>query len=459
MNRTALIAALLLLTTTVVSAQEARKPIQLPDDVAAIVHDKFISMAEFREVLVRRFAKTEEGKKALNNLVEAQLVTREKEIRGIRISDDELKAYIAKVEKDVIRSTAGTRTLDEVLKEKETTRAQLMEASRDFLARQRMAQADTGITTDLSPQALGVWLEDLKKKRGVVVDGPGVPAGALALVGDRVVTKKEFGLELVKHLPPSRLEGALWDLAIAVSVERIMKERGVKIETPDIDRAVEDLKAEFKEDPRFRQTTFTFEQYVEAARHMTVAELRKDALFLAQVGLAKIVRAGLTVADIRKKWEENRDLYGERRVFIHLLIRADDRPSTPFGGASRSYRKAREIIDAVYNRYLRGTPFEKLVVEASEDRDKFKRPDRHIEVTRASPLPETWKKAVFSAPAGDVLGPIRSPFGYHLIKVIEIKPAPGFEAAREKVLRDLVREGRTTALLEIRQDPLIVLRY
>ena len=130
-----------------------------------------------------------------------------------------------------------------------------------------------------------------------------------------------------------------------------------------------------------------------------------------------------------------------------------------FGGQTRSYRKAREIIDAVYARYLRGTPFEKLVNEASEDRDRFKRPDRPIVVTRATPMPEAWKKAVFSAPVGDVIGPIRSAYGYHLVKLLEIEPAPAFEGVKARVLRDLVREGRTKELLTIRQDPKIILAY
>ncbi len=455
----ALAAALLLLTTTAALGQERRKPVRLPENVAGIVHGEFITIAEFRDVLVKRYARTEDGKKAVETLAEEELIRREKEIRGIHITDEEINRRIAKLERDVIKATAGTRTLDDVLEEKGSTRKQLAEVARDYLARQRMAAADTGIQGEINQQALGIWLEDLKEKRGVVLEGPGVPAGALARVGDRVITKKDLGAKLLEFLPKSKLESALWDLAISRAVQLKLKAAGILIEKADIDRAMDDLEEEFKADTRFKNTTFTFAQYVEAARGLTIPELRKDPLFLAQVGLARMIRAEITAEDVRKHWSENRDRYGERRTFIHLLIRADDRPSTPFGGKSRSYRKAREIIDAVYARYLRGTPFERLVMDASEDRDKFKRPDRPIRVTRASPLPESWKKAVFSAPIGDVIGPIRSPYGYHLVKLLEVEPAPTFEAVRARVLRDQVRDGRTKALLTIRQDPQIILRY
>lgn len=459
MRSYALAAAILLLTTAAALGQEPRKPIRLPENVAGIVHGEFITMDEFREVLVKRYARTEDGKKAIENLAEEELIRREKEIRGIHISDEEIQRRIAQLERDVRKATAGTQTLDQVLEKEGSTRKQLVEATRDYLARQKMAAADTGIQGEVKAQALGVWLEDLKKKRGMVLEGPGVPAGALARVGDRVITKKDLGAKLIEYLPESKLESALWDLAISRAVLQKLKASGIRIEEADIDQAMDDLKEEFKDDSRFKNTTFTFAQYVEAARKLTIAELREDALFLAQVGLAKTVRAEITADDVRKQWEENRDTYGERRTFIHLLIRADDRSSAPFGGQSRSYRKAREIIDAVYARYLRGTPFEKLVMEASEDRDKFKRPDRPIAVTRATPLPESWKKAVFAAPIGDVIGPIRSPYGYHLVKLLEVEPAPTYEAVKERVLRDLIRDGRTKALLTIRQDPQIILRY
>ena len=462
MRNYALAAALVLLTTTAALSQEPakrRKPIRLPDDVAGIVHDDFIKMAEFREVLVQRYARTEEGKKAVENLAEEELIRREEEIRGIHITEEEVKRYIAKVERDVVKATAGTQTLDQVLEKEGSTRKQLAETTRDYLARQKMASADTGIQGNVSSQAMGIWLEDLKKKRGVLIGGPGVPAGALARVGDKVITRKDLSAKLLEYLPRSKLESALWDLAISRAVEQKLEAAGIRIEESDIDQAVEDLREEFKADPRFKSTNFTFEQYVEAARSLTVAELRKDPLFLAQVGLGKTIRAKLTAEDIRLKWEENRDKYGERRTFIHLLIRADDRPSTPFGGRSRSYRNAREIIDAIYARFLRGTPFEKLVIEASEDRDKFKRPDRHIPVTRSSPMPESWKKAVFVAPIGDVIGPIRSPYGYHLVKLLEVEPAPSYEKVKPRVLRNLISDGKTRELLKIKQDPLIILRY
>jgi hypothetical protein len=43
--------------------------------------------------------------------------------------------------------------------------------------------------------------------------------------------------------------------------------------------------------------------------------------------------------------------------------------------------------------------------------------------------------------------------------VVEVRPELPFEAVRERVVRDIVREQRTRELLEVRQDKGILLRY
>ncbi len=113
------------------------------------------------------------------------------------------------------------------------------------------------------------------------------------------------------------------------------------------------------------------------------------------------------------------------------------------------------MIDALYRSYLKGKPFEKLVEESSEDRSTYLPPDRLITVNRETPMPEPLRDAVFAAPLSEVVGPIRTVYGYHLVKVVDLKPTPTYEEVQPRVVRDLVREKRRNALLRIRQDPSI----
>ncbi|MCU0727582.1 MAG: peptidyl-prolyl cis-trans isomerase [Planctomycetes bacterium] len=446
----------LLLVSTARAAPE--KP-RLPDGVAAIVRGTVITMNEFEAALVRRFAGTDQGKKALDELVEKVLLESEAASRGVAVSDADLEDYERKVAKEVSLRSGGSRTLADLLAEKGITLAEFRKVSRDFLIRQRLAAPDLGVTGEVTTAQISVWLSDLKRRRGVRVGAPDLPPGVLALVGGRAVRESELGEALRSSLETSDLESALWDLAIARAVKQDLEAAKIVVEPADIDTAIAELREDFASDPRFRQTTFTFEQYVEAVRHLTVSELRTDPLFLAQVGLAKRIRQGLTPEQIAEFFTEHRERYGEQRTFIHLVVKADDR-AAPFGKSStRSYEEAKVIIDALYARYLRGTPFEKLILESSEDRSNYSRPDRLIRVNRETHLPESLRDKVFEAPPGEVVGPVRTPYGYHLLKVTEVTPPKSFEEARPEIVRDLVRDLRTRALLEVRQDPDIVLRY
>ena len=244
---------------------------------------------------------------------------------------------------------------------------------------------------------------------------------------------------------------------MARAVRQQLKAEGITLTDEDVDGAIADLEREFRADPRFAGTPITFEQYVQTVRNMSLDELKKDPAFLAQVGLGKSVRQRISQEQVKSYWEQNPDRYSEERTFIHLLIRGEENP-TPFGRVARSMTDARKKIDALKDRYLTGESFEKLVAEESEARSETVKPEAPIAVNRETPMPEALKEAVYTSPLGEVVGPIRTSYGYHLLKVLEVKPAPTFEEIYPQILRDLVREARTRELLTIRKDPEIILR-
>jgi len=452
------LATLLLLPPAVGTPQEDEKPEPLPADVAAIVHGEIITMDAFRGALVRRFGPTSDGKKILETLVSDRVVEAERRRRGVRISQDEVEEYVATIEKRVVKQSGGMKTLDALLKEKGVTRREFIRISRDFLVRQRMAQEDLGKDGEISNAMLGIWVKDLLEKAGVEMDAEKLPAGVWAKIGERTVDSDELGRALLEDLPDATLESALWDLAIASAIHQRLREREIRITGADVDLAIEELRDEFESDPRFRGTELTFGQYVQMARKMSLEELRKDRAFLAQVGLSKSLRVEISEDDVRAYYEKHRGRYGERRSFLHLLIRGDEKAS-PFGAPTRSMRDAKQAIEALHRSYLQGTPFRKLVKEGSEARSQGRDPSEPLTVTKEAPLPERLRETVFEAPKGEVVGPVRTAYGYHLVQVTEIVPAPTYEAAKGRITRDLVRERRSRELLRIRQDPGIRLRF
>ena len=64
------LALILLLAAAPGFAQEKPKPVPLPEDVAAIIRGSILSRDRFRSALVDRYGYTEDGQRALSNLVE-----------------------------------------------------------------------------------------------------------------------------------------------------------------------------------------------------------------------------------------------------------------------------------------------------------------------------------------------------------------------------------------------------
>jgi foldase protein PrsA len=456
--RTSILTILLLLTAATVAAQDAKPRRPLPPNAVGMVHGKAITMDRFRAALLRRFGTTEDGRAILENLAVDLLVAAEAKRRGVEVTDEEVEAYVNRTAAQVKARSGGKKTLDDFIRERGVTRKDFLEIARRFVLRQKLAAQDYRTDGEVSGARLGVWIEELKKKGGIEYGPKGLPEGAWARVGGRVVTSEQFGEALVKSLAPNRLESVAWDLAITEAIDQKLAEWKIEITAADIDRELRGLEEEFRKDPRFKGLKVTFAQWVSTVKQMTIPELRKDPSFRAQVGLGKKIRLDLTEDDVRKYFEENAEKYGEKRSFIHLLVKGESKAS-PFGKASRPLPEAKRIIEGYKKQYLAGAPFLELVKKHSETRTQRIKPEDPITISRRSVGPQALRDVVFGAAVGDVIGPIKTSYGYHLVQVLKVIPAPGYQKVRDEVAADLAKTKRRSAILAIRQDPAIVLRY
>lgn len=131
---------------------------------------------------------------------------------------------------------------------------------------------------------------------------------------------------------------------------------------------------------------------------------------------------GLSDEVLRKHYEENKERFevGERVLVRHILFR--ELPQ-----AVEAARKARK-----------GDPFEKLMKEAEAAGAKA----GDLGFIEKGDVDEDFEEAAFGAPPNSVAGPVRTIYGYHLLQVLEKRPAgiQPFEEVREKIAADL-REG------------------
>jgi len=152
-----------------------------------------------------------------------------------------------------------------------------------------------------------------------------------------------------------------------------------------------------------------------------------------ELDLAKMA-SGIPISDaeIRAYYKQNRENYlvePERRRVRHILITVNN----PAEDA-----KARKTIEALAKRIRQGGSFAAVAKAASQDILTAKKGGDLGYITPGSMAP-AFDKLAFSLKKGELGGPVRTRFGYHLIEVEDIKPARyrSLKEVREQIRKEL----------------------
>ncbi|SRR6266540_563225 len=145
------------------------------------------------------------------------------------------------------------------------------------------------------------------------------------------------------------------------------------------------------------------------------------------------------IAALRERMDTLRRLNLERleqpeRVRVaHIFIATRDRNSEEDLPAEQKKLK-RQRLEKLRARAVGGEDFQKLVQEFSEDRGLAKTKGEYT-LTRNDPFSPEFKSAAFSLAPGAISDIVTTPFGHHLLKLLEKMPAQ--KADFDKVSKDL----------------------
>lgn len=156
-----------------------------------------------------------------------------------------------------------------------------------------------------------------------------------------------------------------------------------------------------------------------------------------------------TIDSIPVEEEALRDLYegrkaeeftvGEERRARHILIRV---PASADEAAEQAARAKAEEIHAAIEA---GASFEEMAREHSEDTGSA-RSGGDLGFFGRGAMVGPFEDVAFALNVGEVSGPVRTPFGYHLIRLEEVRPGSvrSFEEVRP-MLEEEYRKGRAEA--------------
>ena len=195
----------------------------------------------------------------------------------------------------------------------------------------------------------------------------------------------------------------------------------------------EDAAMEYSEDPS-AQTNKGHLNYFSA---FTMVAPFEDAAFNTPVGeISEPVRTDFGYHLI--KVHDTRPNKGELQV-AHIMKNVE-RNATPEEKA-----KAKTAIDSIYQLLLNGADFAELAKKESQDRRSAVRGGEMPWFSAGSIIKE------FSAPAfalkndGDISEPVKTAYGYHIIKRLKARPVPPFDEARalieSQIRKDATRQA------------------
>ncbi|WP_041360714.1 SurA N-terminal domain-containing protein [Methylococcus capsulatus] len=168
-------------------------------------------------------------------------------------------------------------------------------------------------------------------------------------------------------------------------------------------------------------------------------------LLLSLDDVAKEVKP--TEEELRNFYEEQKAGFTteERRKVSHILVTVD--PAKPEDEAA-ALAKIRQIRE----RLLKGEDFAKLAKETSDDRVSAEKGGDLGVVTKGGMEPN-FEKAALALSQGEVSEPVRTSFGYHLIKVTELTPATTkpYEQVKDEVAAGFRRNAAENRFYDLGQ--------
>lgn len=172
------------------------------------------------------------------------------------------------------------------------------------------------------------------------------------------------------------------------------------------------------------------------------------AIEYVELTAASVPGATIDEAELRGRYEKDKTKFvaGEQRAASHILVKVD-------ATADSAAQKAAEQKAANLAAQARqpGADFAALARANSDDSgSKASGGDLGL-ISRDGSLGKPFEDALFGMKAGEIAGPVKTDFGYHVIQLRDIKAGQQmtFEQAREQMLRESGEADRERAFNEL----------
>ena len=295
----------------------------------------------------------------------------------------------------------------------------------------------------------------------------------VAVVNNEPITSTELQQYMVRakrqvakqgvQIPEDELRQQVLEQMILEKLQlQVAKRMGITVDDTAIDRAIEDIARRNNMTlDALKQALaadgITFEQFREQIRReMTIARLRdREMEGRVTVSDAEVDHFLANNPDVMRRIEAEAGNVTQTHV-RHILVRTNQ---------TTNDEAAKAKLLALRERIVNGVDFAELAKANSDDGSAFKGGDLGW-INPGDTVPQ-FEEAMNRLAPGEISQPVKTPFGWHLIQVLERRPLTASEDYRRNYARQLLRRQkmeqaynawlqtiRAEAFVEIRRDAL-----
>ncbi len=249
--------------------------------------------------------------------------------------------------------------------------------------------------------------------------------------------------------------------ALAQDDPLVAKVNGVEIHQSDLAIAEEEagqippMPADAKRDylVQFMADLITVSQDAESQKVGDTKEFKHKLEFerrklLMSNLLQSVGKAAVTDAAMHKVYDDAIKGLGQQEEVHarHILIRAD-------AGDEKASKAAEDKIKAIIVRLNKGEDFAKVASETTEDPSGKANGGDLGYFTKEQMVPE-FADVAFKLDKGQISGPVKTQFGWHVIKVEDkrIKPPPAFDEVKGQIENFVVRKAQADLVTKLRGE-------
>ena len=253
--------------------------------------------------------------------------------------------------------------------------------------------------------------------------------GSESILVDRLQTQVEI------VLAKSPAEGQRLDVIKAQILEENVKQRLVYLYLQDSKYKATDSETDLelshvKKDLSARKKTLD-DLFKE--RGITEKQLKRSLAW--DISWGKYLDNFLTPDNLRKYFEKHKTKFDGTQLHVaHVLIKPEE--ESKFESWKKAYEKAKDVYSQIKAEKI---DFENAVIEHSSGATKINKGDLGWIGWRGPMAPE-FTVAAFELKKGEISTPVQTTFGFHLIKLVEVKPGKAtMEDVRPRLLQSVKR--------------------